>query len=82
MAKNAVKDIAKSIRRRLLDYAKLNNDNFNAVLTQYVLQRLLYRLSISEYAQHFLLKGAWLFKQQSGAFHDCSCPTIFNFFRV
>jgi len=69
MSKGAVKDIAKSIRSRLLAYAKLNNENFNAVLIQYVLQRLLYRLSISEYAERFLLKGAWLFVVWNNALH-------------
>jgi hypothetical protein len=35
---------------------------FNLTLTQYGLERLLYRLSISEHAQNFVLKGALQFR--------------------
>ena len=56
-----MKNIAKSIRERLLNLAKAQDQNFNTLLTQYALQRLLYRLSISDYHHQFVLKGAWLF---------------------
>ena len=69
MVKTNIKNIAKSIRARLLNYAKQQNENFNTVMTQYVLQRLLYRLSISQYADNFLLKGAWLFVVWSNTLH-------------
>jgi len=52
---------AASIRDRLLNLAKKRKENFDFVLNQYAIQRLLYRLSISEYRDQFLLKGAWLF---------------------
>ena len=42
------KSTAVSIRRRLLNLAKENHENFDYVLRQYLMQRLLYRLSISE----------------------------------
>lgn len=54
-------NIAASIRQRLLNLAKQRNEDFNYVLTQYAMQRLLYRLSISEFKDRFLLKGALLF---------------------
>jgi predicted nucleotidyltransferase component of viral defense system len=54
-------NIAASIRQRLLNLAKERNEDFNYVLTQYAMQRLLYRLSISEFKDRFLLKGALLF---------------------
>ncbi len=55
------RDIAASIRQRLLNLAKLKHENFDYVLRQYLIQRLLYRLSISDYKSQFLLKGATLF---------------------
>ncbi|MEE9350686.1 MAG: nucleotidyl transferase AbiEii/AbiGii toxin family protein [Thiotrichaceae bacterium] len=55
------KDIAASIRQRLLNLAKDKHENFDYVLRQYLIQRLLYRLSVSEYRDQFLLKGAMLF---------------------
>jgi hypothetical protein len=35
--------------------------DFNLMLTRYAFERLLYRLSISRWSDHFLLKGALLF---------------------
>lgn len=64
-----IKNIAASIRQRLLNLAKQRNEDFNYVLTQYAMQRLLYRLSISEYKNSFLLKGAWLFAVWSNEVH-------------
>jgi len=55
------RDIAASIRQRLLNLAKEKYENFDYVLRQYLIQRLLYRLSVSEYRDQFLLKGAMLF---------------------
>lgn len=55
------KNSAALIRDRLLELARARNEDFNFVLAQYAIQRLLYRLSISEYKNRFLLKGAWLF---------------------
>jgi hypothetical protein len=52
---------AASVRARLLNRAKAEKQDFNLVLTRYALERLLYRLSRSKYAEHFLLKGALLF---------------------
>ena len=55
------KNTAVSIRRRLLNLAKEKQENFDYVLRQYLMQRLLYRLSISDHKNQFLLKGAMLF---------------------
>lgn len=54
-------NVAASLRARLLNHARATKQDFNLVLTRYSLERLLYRLSISEHADHFLLKGALLF---------------------
>lgn len=55
------KDISASIRARLKNIAKAEQTDFNAVLTRYGLERLLYRIGQSEYANQYLLKGALLF---------------------
>ena len=50
-----------SIRARLKQRADATRQDFNLTLTHYGLERLLYRLSISQYADRYLLKGALLF---------------------
>lgn len=55
------KDLAASVRARLLNMAKAEQSDFNGVLVRYALERLLYRLSQSVHANSFLLKGAMLF---------------------
>jgi len=64
-----MKDLIQSIRARLLNIAKQQGDDYNTLLVQYALQRLLYRLSISEYADQFLLKGSWLFVVWNNSLH-------------
>ncbi|MDP3333786.1 MAG: nucleotidyl transferase AbiEii/AbiGii toxin family protein [Methylotenera sp.] len=54
-------DLAASIRAKLLNIAKADNTDFNQILVRYALERLLYRISRSEYSNQFLLKGALLF---------------------
>jgi len=55
------RNTAASVRARLLVKARTDKQDFNLVLTRYALERLLYRLSVSAHADHFLLKGALLF---------------------
>ncbi len=55
------KDLAASVRARLLNIAKAQGTDFNQVLVRFALERILYRLSQSAHADHFLLKGALLF---------------------
>jgi predicted nucleotidyltransferase component of viral defense system len=55
------RNIAASIRARLLNHARETRQDFNMVLTRYALERLLYRISVSSYRDAFLLKGALLF---------------------
>lgn len=57
---------AVSIRARLLNISREKKVDFNRVLTNYALERLLYRLSISKYQSEFVLKGAMLFSFWSG----------------
>ncbi len=49
-----------SIRQRLLNLSRDRGEDFNLTLTRYGIERLLYRLSQSEYSEQFILKGALL----------------------
>ena len=55
-----VKNIGASVRARLLRISKEKSLNFDMVLTHYAIERLLYRLAQSRYAERFVLKGAML----------------------
>ncbi len=55
------KNMAASVRNRLLTLARERGEDFQFLLTQYGLERLLYRLSQSAYRNRFILKGAVLF---------------------
>lgn len=55
------KNLGASVRARLLNYAKDRGSDYGLILTKYALERLLYRLSISQWDDAFLLKGALLF---------------------
>ncbi|MBS0318642.1 MAG: nucleotidyl transferase AbiEii/AbiGii toxin family protein, partial [Proteobacteria bacterium] len=59
--RNAPRNKAASVRARLLNKARAEKLDFNLLLTRYALERMLYRLSISEQRGQFLLKGALLF---------------------
>ncbi|HED34266.1 MAG TPA: nucleotidyl transferase AbiEii/AbiGii toxin family protein [Gammaproteobacteria bacterium] len=63
------KNMAASVRRRLRDLARTRHEDFDYVLRQYVMQRLLYRLSCSDFSEQFLLKGALLFWVWNEDFH-------------
>jgi len=54
-------NIGASVRGRLLAKARAEKLDFNLLLTRYTLERILYRLSISQQRDQFLLKGALLF---------------------
>lgn len=58
-----------SIRARLLNRARAEGVEFQQLLTRFALERLLYRLSISEHRDQFLLKGALLFNLWYSASH-------------
>ncbi|OWQ93198.1 hypothetical protein CDN99_01500 [Roseateles aquatilis] len=66
------RNIAASVRDRLLNLAQRNDLNYSRVMTRFGLERLLYRISASPYASLFLLKGALLF---SHWYHDRGRPT-------
>ncbi len=59
-------DLAVSVHQRLLNLSKERVLDFNVILTQFALERLLYRLTKSESADQFVLKGAMLFSVWTG----------------
>ncbi len=61
--KRETKNIAVSIRNRLLNISNKNNRDYNAILRQYFQERFLYRISISAFRSQFILKGAFLLMQ-------------------
>jgi predicted nucleotidyltransferase component of viral defense system len=62
VSKERLRNIAASVRQRLTDLARKQGEEFQLVLTRYAIERLLYRLSQSEYRDKFILKGAMLFQ--------------------
>ena len=62
MSRRPVTDMAASVKRRLLDLSKKRGEDFGLVLGRFAVERLLFRLSRSEHATDFVLKGAMLFQ--------------------
>lgn len=69
MTKGKPKNVAASVRGRLLNIARERGEDFQIVLIHFALERLLFRLSRSGYANEFVLKGAMLFQIWSGERH-------------
>jgi predicted nucleotidyltransferase component of viral defense system len=61
MSQKTLTNVAASIRQKLLNRSRERKEDFQLVLTRYALERLLYRLSQSKYADEFVLKGALMF---------------------
>jgi len=53
--KGPVKDLAASVRQRLLNEARASNRPFQEVLQYFAMERFLYRLSQSSHAKKFIL---------------------------
>lgn len=67
--KKPTKDVAASVRARLLRLARERGEDFQLVLTRYANERLLFRLAASRHAPAFILKGAALFTLWTGSTH-------------
>lgn len=59
MAKSPV-NLAKSVKDRLLNISRREGRAFDVLLVRFALERLLYRLSISDHRERFVLKGGML----------------------
>ena len=64
-----MKNLAASVRAYLSNSARERGEEFGQVLSRYVSERLLYRLSASAHREQFILKGAFLFAYWTGAPH-------------
>ena len=60
---------ARSVRQRLLNRSRQTGEDYNLLLTRFGVERLLYRLSRSDQADQFILKGAMLFAVWTGKIH-------------
>lgn len=69
MNQKQLRHVASSIRAQLLLLSKQQREDFNLMLTRYASERLLYRLSQSEYKNRFVIKGATLFSVWQGEPH-------------
>lgn len=56
------RDIGASVRQRLLNRARAEGRPFQEVLQYFAMERFLYRLAKSAFADRFVLKGALLLK--------------------
>lgn len=59
---NAPKNIAASVRQRLLNLARKERRPFNELLQYYGMERFLYRLYRSDQAERYVLKGALMLR--------------------
>jgi predicted nucleotidyltransferase component of viral defense system len=69
MSKKNSKNLDVSVQQRLLNLSRERNEDFNLILTRYAVERFLYRLSCSEHAKKFVLKGAMLMAIWIGQSH-------------
>lgn len=58
--KPPIKNMGASVQSRLLNVSKQRRQPFDLLLNNYVLERLLYRLSQTNHRDRFILKGAML----------------------
>ena len=61
MKDRKIKNVAASVRQRLLNVAIASRRPFQEVLQYFAMERFLYRLAESPYADRFVLKGALMF---------------------
>ena len=61
MKRRQLTNVRASVRQRLLTRSRQQHEEFQSLLTRYVVERLLYRLSRSRYSEEYILKGATLF---------------------
>jgi nucleotidyltransferase AbiEii toxin of type IV toxin-antitoxin system len=78
MTERQPKDLAASVRQRLLNWSQRRQFDFQYVLTRYGIERLLYRLSRSPFSDRFVLKGAMLFVAWEGWSPRPTFPTLLD----
>ena len=66
MSKEKKTNIPASILQRLKNYSQERKEDRGLTISNYAIERFLYRLSLSPYANQFILKGAQLFRIWTG----------------
>lgn len=69
MKKDKPRNLPASVRNRLRDHARKAGQDFQLLLTHFAIERLLYRLSQSDWRDDFVLKGAMLFRVWTDKVH-------------
>lgn len=69
MTEQSGRNMAASVRQRLMNIRAATGTDYNALLTQYAIERFLYRLAKSDLSDQYVLKGAMLFRVWAGALH-------------
>ena len=79
----SIANLPASVHQRLLNKAKESSRPFNELLQYFAIERFIYRLSKSPYADQFILKGAlmfsaWCLEQPHEGFlrHLVSIPNV------
>lgn len=62
-------NLAASVRARLSNLRRQRGDEFQLMLSDFAIERLLYRLGVSRHAENFVLKGATVFRLWSDVRH-------------
>jgi hypothetical protein len=62
-------NIAQSVRDQLLNRKRETGENYEALLTRFAIEHLLYRLGQSDLREQFVLKGAYAFLIWQGDLH-------------
>ena len=62
MTESEKKNITASILQKLKNYSESQKEDRGLTITNYAIERFLYRFSLSRYAPQFVLKGAQLFR--------------------
>ena len=69
MTGEPTRNMAASVRHRLLNISREQREDFQLILIRFALERLIFRVSQSEYRDQFVLKGAMLFQIWSRESH-------------
>jgi len=72
MAKT-IKNYGRSVKERLLNISRAEKYSSQLLISRYFQERLLYRLSVSDYKDKFILKGGALLYAASRLTHEYAC---------
>ncbi|MQA92821.1 MAG: hypothetical protein GEU90_21795 [Gemmatimonas sp.] len=78
MSKRKPTNVPASVRARLENLARQRKAEFQLVLGEFATERFLYRLGVSRHAEHFVLKGAMLFRLWSADQRRATWTSIFS----